>query len=353
MKRFGKLSLAALLLCAAILSGALAACSSNYASSSAAVAGSRAAMDRAAAPEAGQMDAAVQKAGLGQATGTAENTSSSAAAPSAPNAAANAQQKVIERLNYQIETLKFDDSVSRIQSLSNELGGYVQESSVTGSGILEQKSLRQASYVLRIPQEKLGQMKSRAGEIGSILNFSSSSEDVSDQYYDTEARLKSLRTQQTRLLELLKKSGSLADVVALEKALADVNYQIESLTGTLKHYDSLVNYSTVTVQLSEVAKPTEIERTPVTLGERISQQFRQSVRGLGRFGEGLLVFFLGGSPVILLLLVLAAAVLLLIRRSKKRRGSRAARDAARLSGSASGPEPERKEPGPDQPEKKE
>lgn len=232
-------------------------------------------------------------------------------------------QKIIERLSYRIETLEFEKSIAAVQSLCAELGGYIQESSVDGDGATYQNTLRGAHYVLRIPQENLQKFKDGAGEIGSVLNFTSSSENVTEQYYDIESRLKSLRTQEERLLELLKKSGTMADIVELEKALADVTTQIEQLTGSLRQYDALISYSTVTVDLNEVAKPTQIDKTPVTLGERIAYQFRLSLRSLGNFGEGALVAVIGGLPIILffaVLIVLAVLIVRAVRRSMKKRG---------------------------------
>ncbi|NLG93536.1 MAG: DUF4349 domain-containing protein, partial [Clostridiales bacterium] len=233
-----------------------------------------------------------------------------------PATKAAGKEKIIEQLSYQIETLEFDESIKKIQSLCDKMGGYVQDSSVFGNSLV-QKDLRSANYVLRIPQEKLVSFKNSAGSIGNILNFSSSSENISEKYYDTEARLKSLRTQQERLLALMQKSGSLADVVALEKALADVNYQIEELTGTLRKYDSLIDYSTVNIQLNEVVKPTEMEKTPVSVWDKIQKQFKDSLRALGGFGEGVLVLLIGGSPILLPLVLIAIAVVFLIRKKRK------------------------------------
>lgn len=248
----------------------------------------------------------------------AASQAQTASSPEAGAAAALSNQKIIERLAYRIETTQFDSSVSRINALCSQLGGYMQESSVGGVGIQTQGTMRSASFTLRIPQEKLAQFRGSAGSIGNVLNYSSSSENISEQYYDTEARLKSLRTEQDRLLELMKKSGSLTDLVALEKALADVNYQIEQLTGTLRQYDSLISFSTVSIQLNEVVKQTELEKEPVTLWERIAWQFRSSLRALGSFGEGLLVFLLGGAPILLLLAAVLAAAILLIRFRRKK-----------------------------------
>ncbi|MGX8701958.1 DUF4349 domain-containing protein [Caproiciproducens sp.] len=321
MRNRGFLALSAVLLMTAYILGGCASQGRGSAAAPATEQQSAAMQDARAANEAAGIDG-------GQKSLSENGTASTAGGnPTAGEiAAASSSQKIIERLSYQIETLKFDDSVQKVQSLCTELNGYVQDSSVTGSGI-EEQDLRSASFVLRIPQEKLSQFKSSAGSIGSVLNLTSSSENISESYYDTEARLKSLRTQQERLMALLQKSGSLTDIIALEKALADVNYQIEQYTGTLRQYDSLIHYSTVSIQLNEVVKPTELEKTPVTLGEKISRQFRDSLRALGGFGEGLLVFVLGGAPVILLLAVIAAAVVFVLRK-KRRRSEKAAKKAA-------------------------
>lgn len=316
MKRKNGSKAAALLLCAVVLAGVVSACSSGSGSSFAA----QTAAPRSNAVAAGSVAMDQKSPALGE---SAQADGATAEAPTAAAAASLATQKIIERLSYTIETLKFDESVSRIQSLSGELGGYVQDSNTMGSGIRNQGSLRQASYTLRVPQEKLSQLKSRVTDIGSILNFSSSSENVSEKYYDTEARLKSLRTQQERLLALLQKSGTLTDIIALEKALADVNYQIEQLTGSLRQYDSLINFSTVSIQLNEVVKPTEIESTPVTLGDKIARQFQNSLKGLGSFGEGILVFVLGGAPILLILAVVAVALYWILLGRKKRAAKKA------------------------------
>jgi hypothetical protein len=308
-------SILALLICAALMLGSFTACSA---------AGSRS-KESPATPEttAAQKARSTMKAsGLADGTDQAEEGPEPSAADTASSstaaqaAAATSKQKIIERLSYVIETLKFDESVRMVQNLCTDLGGYIQDSSITGNEI-RAKNLREATFTLRVPQEKLGQLKTSVSNIGNVLNFSSSSENISDKYFDTEARLKSLRTQQERLLALLQKSGSLKDIIELEKALADVNYQIEELTGTLRQYDSLVDYSTVTIQLNEVVEPTETETIPVTLGDKISRQFMNSMKALGEFGEGLLIFIIGDSPILLILAATAAAVIFGLRKRKK------------------------------------
>lgn len=228
-------------------------------------------------------------------------------------------QMIIERLNYRMETLEFDKSIQTMQSLTEELGGYIQESGVDGDGALQKNDSRTAHYVLRIPQEKLKVWKERAPSIGAVLNVTSNSENITESYFDTDAHLSALRTQRERLLELMKKADKMADIVELEKALADVTYQMEQLTAMLRQYDSQVKYSTVTVDLFEVSKATIIDKTPVTLGEKIAYQFQQSLRWMAEAGQGAIIVLLGGLPIILLAVVIGVILGLVLRRRKKGR----------------------------------
>ena len=308
-----------LILCLALAGSAvLAACSARGASPKTAPASADYAMD------AGGVNGVAEEAPMNTMADAGEAGNGSLGAAARPTDG----EKLIENLYYQIETLQFDDSVQKARSLYESLGGYVQESSVEG---LSGRSLRFAHYVLRIPQDKTSQMKERAGELGNVLRTETSVQNVTDEYYDIEARLKSLRAQEERLLELLEKSGTLEDIVQLEQALSDVTYEIEKLTGALRNYDSLIEYITVTIDLQEVTKETQVEQAPVTLGERISAQFNATMRGLGSFGEESVVFLVGSLPVLLLLGVLALLVLWIVRMAaragKKRAQKRAARQA--------------------------
>ena len=99
----------------------------------------------------------------------------------------------------------------------------------------------------------------------------------------------------------------------------NVTYEIEKLTGTLRNYDSLIEYMTVTIDLREVTRETEVTQAPVTLGERIAAQFHSTMAGLGQFGEAVLVFVVGGLPVWILLAAVCLAVLLIVRLWKRSR----------------------------------
>ena len=97
---------------------------------------------------------------------------------------------------------------------------------------------------------------SGAGELGNVLSLNRRQEEITEAYYDTEARLTALKTQEERLLAIMEKAETLDDIIRLEDALSDVRYQIESLSGTMRRYDNLVEMATVEVSLREVESTT-------------------------------------------------------------------------------------------------
>lgn len=158
-----------------------------------------------------------------------------------------------------------------------------------------------------------------------MTSQSESSENVSQQYYDTQARLKAQRTKQERLLSLLEKADSMETIVALEDALSEVEYEIESLSTSLNEYDSLISYSTIELTLDEVKTITTTPGERDSLGARMAAGVQSSFRGLINGGRELLVW-LSYNLVLVLVVAAVAVVAVVVLRKKgvlswKKRGS--------------------------------
>ena len=83
-------------------------------------------------------------------------------------------------------------------------------------------------------------------------------------------------TQQTkleRLQNLLAQAENMEDIITIESAISDTELEIERLTGTLRQYDSLVDYSTVYITLQEVYQLSDVEEPATSFGSRISAAF--------------------------------------------------------------------------------
>lgn len=224
--------------------------------------------------------------------------------------------KLIRRAWLQIQTETFDQAVQALEKMVAECGGYFQNASVEGGSLRNQSASRWGNYTIRLPQEQFDTFLGRTGELGYVTSQSESSENVSQQYYDTEARLKAQRTKQERLLSLLEKADSMETIVALEDALSEVEYEIESLTTSLNQYDSLISYSTIELTLDEVKTITTTPGERDGLGTQMAAGVQSSFRGLVNGCRELLVWLSYNLVLVVIVAVIAVAAVVVVRKKK-------------------------------------
>ncbi len=226
--------------------------------------------------------------------------------------------KVIATYNLEMMTDAFDEHYSLLTAKAEELGGYMQDGSVSGTKpVTYNDSGRVASITFRIPADKAEQFMEFAGGTGTITHTSKSTQDVTLDYYDSETRLEVLKTQLERLKSILVTTDNLADIVELEKAIAEVTIEIEQMTTQLRRYDDLIDYSTVYLNMYEerlVVGPAATQ----SIGERISKGFTSNLSGVGVFLENFFVWFVSSLPVLGLLAVVGVGLFLLVRRAVRR-----------------------------------
>ena len=238
-------------------------------------------------------------------------------------------RKIIKHSNLSLETLEFDQSLQQISALIEEKGGYIESQSIDSYGNSYHRSgeyvqERSASIQARIPSEKLDQTISEVGGICNLLSKSESMEDISDQYFDSEARLSTLQLQEERLLEILSKADKLEDVITLEQALSNVRYEIERLTASLKRMDNQVTYSYLNLDLREVVKYNETVSAPRTFGEKLAASFRRGGQNLVDSTQGVILFAAECGPMLLLWAAVCGLIVLIAVRTARRSGKRRA-----------------------------
>lgn len=258
-----------------------------------------------------------EEAGYGS-TSNLDRASTDTSSKSSSNAALDGR-KVIFTASLEIESTNYTKSIGILEKMIETYGGYIQDSNVeTNSSSKDLISSRTATYTIRIPSGKMKAFLSKSGDIGNVILNTSKGEDVTDQFFDTQARLNSLKIQEERLLELLKKATTLKDILDLEDRISQVRYEIEQLTGTLQKLTSRVDLSTVTITINEVETITEPK--PVGFWAQVGDTFASSVEALVSTLKGFSLILVAVSPFVLTLLLLGIIVFLvyrLVNRKKK------------------------------------
>lgn len=247
--------------------------------------------------------------GSGQASGEAQTESQN-------DASIYRDAKLIRRAQLHVQTETFDQSVTALEQMVAQCGGYFQQASVEGGSLRNQSASRYGDYIIRLPEEQFDDFLGCVGDLGYVVVRSETSENVSQQYYDTETRLKTQRTKLERLLALLEKADSMETIVALENALSDVEYEIESLTTSLNEYDDLIRYATINLTLEEVGTITTAPGERDSLGERLAAGVRSSFQGVINGGRELLVWLAYNLVLVLVVVVIAVAAGVVVWKKK-------------------------------------
>ncbi|WP_187254496.1 DUF4349 domain-containing protein [Alkalicoccus halolimnae] len=227
-------------------------------------------------------------------------------------------QMVIYNGDISIEVNNFDTIQSSIQEQVDSMGGYVVESNVQQAGENEERSGR---IVVRIPQEHfhpfLQELESAST---TVLEQSTSGNDVSEEYVDLESHLESQEVVEERLLTFLEEAESTEDLLAISQDLDEVQSEIERVTGRMNYLENQVAFSTVTIQIQERAVHVDQIQDQESLNtfEHAQSLFMNTVNFLLTALSRVVIFLIGLSPVIIPLAVIAGAVYWFSRRRKKK-----------------------------------
>ena len=228
------------------------------------------------------------------------------------------EAKIIYTADLELESKEFDEARQSLTAAVTEMNGYFESRSISQGG-----RYRHMYGTVRVPVENYQTFLDRAGEAAHVTNRSEYSEDVSEVYYDNEARLTTQRTKLARLQELLGQAEDMADIITIESAISETELQIEYLTGSLRKYDSLINYSTVNFHLYEVYRLSTDEDAPLTFGQRFVSAFLAGFQnGLATLDDLTITIARNWLTLLILAVIIVAVVVAVRRRRRKKAAAR-------------------------------
>jgi len=241
----------------------------------------------------------------------------------------NGSRKLVYTADYRIASTQFEADLSAISQAVSAAGGYISDRSRSGTAPEQVgDSGRTATINARIPSENFESFCQALGGIGQTTSEDSHVQNISQEYYDSESRIKLLENRYARLEALLKDATKMDDILSIEREMSDVLSQLDVLKGNRRYMDDLVDYSTVEITVSEIVKAGDVVVSKEGTGERAGDAFTATWKALGVAFEEFIIFFVGALPVLIVLAVIAGVVLLIVflarRGSKRRKAKKAA-----------------------------
>jgi hypothetical protein len=244
----------------------------------------------------------------------------SASAPGGSDKATAATEipaAVARKIVYNARVTLVTDNVAtlgeKLARLVKDAGGYISQTDQSSYT----QAQRRATWTVRIPVERFDPFLAAISRLGELAEHHVDSQDVTQEYYDVEARISNKQQEEKRLLKHLADStGKLEDILAVERELTRVRGEIEQMQGRIRYLRDVSALSTVTITATEIRDYTP----PVapTFATQIARTFRSSLDGLIDFSKSIILVVVAVVPWIPMLLILALLILWLTRRMRAR-----------------------------------
>jgi len=188
-----------------------------------------------------------------------------------------ADRKIIRNCDLTLETDSPSDGLRMITSIAEQHGGFVVTSEFKhNDGGSQTKPTQTVTVVARVPASQFNSALERIRSAGNrVVQEKVSGQDVSEEYLDLEARIRTKKALEAQFLEIMKQARKVSDALEVQSQLADVRTEIERFEGRRRFLENQSALSTITVTL-QMPQPI-IAATTSGFGSSIKHSFGDAV----------------------------------------------------------------------------
>ncbi|HXH22255.1 MAG TPA: DUF4349 domain-containing protein [Dehalococcoidia bacterium] len=200
-----------------------------------------------------------------------------AALPSVDN------RKIVQTASIRLQVKAVAESFGEVSAIATSAGGFVASSNFAYQG--EQQV---ATITLRVPAQAYQETLAKVRALGAKIDSeTSNASDVTEEFSDLQARIRTLEAMEQQLLQLLSQARNVNEVLQVQDRLNSVRTQIEQARGRIQLLEKLSDYATISVHLRPVAPPVKVDGG-VDLGAEIAKAWEDSLQFLATIAAAVL-----------------------------------------------------------------
>ncbi|HEY8291845.1 MAG TPA: DUF4349 domain-containing protein [Thermomicrobiales bacterium] len=245
----------------------------------------------------------------GRASSGGASSSDTSTILNAPLPPQTIDQKIVRDGSLTITAKDVTGTQDAIWNIAGAYGGTVITSNTSGTD----DNVR-ADVSFRVPSERFRDAMDRVrGYAVKVEKEQSTSQDVTEDYVDLQARQRTLEATTLQLQSLLGKATTVDDTLKVQAQLNTVQSDLERIKGKINYYDTRTAFSTISVSIFPVPPPAKPESvTPVAtwnFGHSVHEAWNRSVNGLQHVADALIAILIGGwwieIPLVVAIILLA------------------------------------------------
>lgn len=212
--------------------------------------------------------------------------------PSEEKSTTPVEIKLIKTGNLEFQTSDLGGTYQRIRQAAQTYNGFLSNESTSN----EYDRIVQ-HLTIRVPSrnfDKLVEAVSKGVDHFDVRSIEAV--DVTEEFVDAQARLKTKKQVEQRYQDLLKRANKISEILEIERQIGELRAEIESIEGRLRYLNNRVDYSTLEVSFyKKMAEHRVVEEN------RFGRAFRNGWDGLVALIIGLtsiwpfLIIFGGGG----------------------------------------------------------
>lgn len=165
---------------------------------------------------------------------------------------------VIYSANIGLNVSSVQLTLPQIQQIAASQGGYAGRTDlqpipkgiyIAGKEVKEQGFT--ATITVLIPANRYGEAQTQIMKLGKVDYYSLSTQDVTDQAVDLEARLKNAQNVLNQYNDILTKASRIEDILNIQSRIDNTQERIEVLKAQTQNLQKQVSYATITLSLKE------------------------------------------------------------------------------------------------------
>jgi len=194
---------------------------------------------------------------LGNPLNASKMAEDSTADDSASTELPETDKKIIKNGNLSLKVDNADKASASIAKIAKDNEGEVASSNFRQSGA----NVKSGNITVKVPVNNFEKTFSDLKKVASlVISESISGTDVTEQYVDLQAQLKNKQTEEEAFTRIMAQAQKIDDILAVQTQLSRVRGQIEQLQGRIKYMESQTDMSTITVNLSEDANISVVDK---------------------------------------------------------------------------------------------
>lgn len=163
-------------------------------------------------------------------------------------------------VNLMVARGRVESTFTKLSSLAAQLHGQV-ESTRANSSAHSSKSFASGTIVLEVPQQSFARFVSEVERVGHAASITTSSNNVTDQYVNLQARIGALNASLAQYLKIMAKATTISGILAVQNQIDTIQSEIEQDQGQLKLLASQTTYASLSVNVAQTGHHSSTTRS--------------------------------------------------------------------------------------------